>query len=285
MELIKIGTCIPLGTLDKMIPFAIKNGFSSASLNIHMKKIDKNFFPSLAEEARRLIGDSDLRISTIGYYCNPLADAEYAEMLAYAIDSASLFGADMVSTFAGAIPGKPVDESYGKFKEVFGDLVKRAEQKGIKVAIECCPMGGTWKNATCNIGFNPRAWTEMFSAVSSDSFGLEWEPTHQMSQLIDPVENLKEWVGKVVHIHGKDANIDRAAIAKYGVSGAYGFCRDRFPGMGDTDWRSIFTVLYNSGYAGEVLIEGFHDPIFRRELEEKGQLLSLDYLRRCSGNV
>ncbi|MFQ9800212.1 MAG: hypothetical protein ACLR23_16145 [Clostridia bacterium] len=44
----------------------------------------------------------------------------------------------------------------------------------MKIAIENCPMGGTWQHATCNIGFNPRAWELMFNAVPSKALGLEW---------------------------------------------------------------------------------------------------------------
>ena len=54
-------------------------------------------------------------------------------------------------------------------------------------------MDGTWEHATCNIGFTPKAWEVMFEEVKNDNFGLEWEPTHQMVQLIDPVTELRKW--------------------------------------------------------------------------------------------
>ncbi len=57
-------------------------------------------------------------------------------------------------------------------------------------------MDGTWEHATCNIGFNPKAWEVMFEEVKNDNFGLEWEPTHQMVQLIDPVTELRKWCQK-----------------------------------------------------------------------------------------
>ncbi len=60
-----------------------------------------------------------------------------------------------------------------------------------------------WEHATCNIGFNPKAWEVMFEEVKNDNFGLEWEPTHQMVQLIDPVTELRKWCKKIVHVHGK----------------------------------------------------------------------------------
>ena len=52
----------------------------------------------------------------------------------------------------------------------------------------------------------------MFDAVPSPALGLEWEPAHQMCQLIDPVANLRQYVGRVYHLHGKDASIHWDAI-------------------------------------------------------------------------
>ncbi len=47
----------------------------------------------------------------------------------------------------------------------------------------------------------------MFDAVPSKNIGLEWEPCHQMVSLIDPIPQLRKWVGRVYHVHGKDATI------------------------------------------------------------------------------
>ena len=108
-----------------------------------------------------------------------------------------------MTTFAGALEGQPVEKAIPRYKEVFGELARRAEAKGVRLAIENCPMDGTWHKATCNIGFNPKAWEMMFDAVPSRAIGLEWEPAHQMVQLIDPLPQLEEWADRVYHIHGK----------------------------------------------------------------------------------
>ena len=63
----------------------------------------------------------------------------------------------------------------------------------------------------------------MFEEVKNDNFGLEWEPTHQMVQLIDPVTELRKWCKKIVHVHGKDATIDWDAVRHGGISGAVPF--------------------------------------------------------------
>jgi hypothetical protein len=56
------------------------------------------------------------------------------------------FGCDIVSGFAGRIPGRPVPESYGRFGEVFRPLARRAEDRGVRLAFENCEKRGTWES-------------------------------------------------------------------------------------------------------------------------------------------
>ena len=44
------------------------------------------------------------------------------------------------------------------------------------------------------------------------------------------------------------------------------------PGYGDTDWRDVFHILYSNNFEGDLVVEGFHDPIFQGDLEWAGQL-------------
>ncbi|NLK27477.1 MAG: sugar phosphate isomerase/epimerase [Clostridiales bacterium] len=282
MEQIKIGTCIPGTQVEAMLPHVIKAGFETISINFHMS-LEGTDLAELAEKVKQIIGDSKLQVSTIGLYCNPLQYEEHKKALEYCIDMAPKFGASVVSTFAGALEGKSVEEAIPTFGKVFTDLANRAEANNIKIGIENCTMGGTWEHPTCNIGFNPRAWEMMFEEVPSKNLGLEWEPAHQMTQLIDPIANLKQWVHKVVHLHGKDASVDRDAIQRYGILGAKNYVYDRTPGFGDTNWRDIISILRMGGFEGDICIEGYHDPIYRDAWEMTGQLHALNYLKWCRG--
>ena len=189
-----------------------------------------------------------------------------------------------MSTFAGAYEGRPIDESFEKFGKVFRELARRAEDRGVRLAIENCPMGGTWQNATCNIGINPRAWEVMFNEVPSDALGLEWEPAHQLIQLIDPIAQLRKWVKKVYHVHGKDATVDRHAVAEYGVlCDTDWYAPERTPGFVDSDWRDIIYILHMGGYTGDICVEGYHDPIYKKDWEMTAQKHALAYLKWCRG--
>lgn len=66
-------------------------------------------------------------ISSIGYYCNPLENEEQLHILEKFIDGAHLFNTNMVTTFAGALYSRPVEEAIPVYKKVFGELAKRAE--------------------------------------------------------------------------------------------------------------------------------------------------------------
>ena len=282
MKQIKIGTCIPGDKVETWLPHFIKAGFETISINFHMT-LNGTDLVKLSQRVKEIIGDSGVEVTTLGLYCNPIQRESDKEALEYCLECAPLFGASTVSTFAGAYEGKPVPEAIPKFGEVFRDLTKKAADKNLNMAIENCTMGGTWDHATCNIGFNPRAWKPMFQEVPAENFGLEWEPTHQMVQLIDPVAQLREWVPKIVHMHGKDATIDWDGVRRYGVLGASEFVYHRTPGFGDTNWRDIFTILHQNGYEGDICIEGYHDPVYRDDWEMTGQLHALHYLKWCRG--
>ena len=186
MEQIKIGTCIPGQQAEQWLPGMKDKGFECFAINFHMtySGID---LKELAPKVMGMLEGTGTYVSTVGYYCNALQNESQLHDLEYAIDNAHLFGAKTVATFAGALEGQSIDAAIPRFKEVFSELAKRAEDRGVKLAIENCPMHGDWRHATCNIGINPDAWELMFDAVPSDALGLEWEPAHQLIQLIDPM--------------------------------------------------------------------------------------------------
>jgi sugar phosphate isomerase/epimerase len=144
-------------------------------------------------------------------------------------------------------------------------------------------MGGDWESGDWNIAHNPLSWEKMFNAVPADNIGLEWEPCHQMVQLIDPIPQLRKWTDKIFHVHGKDATIAWDIVKEYGIHGPKPYVWHRTPGFGDTNWTDIISILRQAGYKGTIDIEGWHDPVYRDELEMMGQVHALNYLKQCRG--
>ncbi|MDF2538154.1 MAG: hypothetical protein K0S76_1175 [Herbinix sp.] len=282
MNQIQIGTCIPGNVAPQWLPHFIKEGFETVSINFHMS-LEGMDLEELSKKVMDMIGDSGVKVTTLGLYCNPIQNEEDVKQLEYCIEKAELFGAKNISTFAGAYEGRPVEEAIPAFGRVFRELIKRAADRNLNITIENCPMGGNWHRATCNIGFNPKAWELMFNEVPDKNFGLEWEPAHQMTQLIDPIPQLKKWLPKILHIHGKDATVDRDVVRQYGVLGAARYAYDRTPGFGDNNWRDIISILHMGGYEGDICIEGYHDMIYNGDWEMTSQLHALHYLKWCRG--
>ncbi|MNF15508.1 hypothetical protein D3C80_2181490 [compost metagenome] len=61
------------------------------------------------------------------------------------------------------------------------------------------------------------------------------------------------------------------------------FVWHRTPGFGDNNWADIITILRQNGYQGTIDIGGWHDPVYKDELEMTGQVHALRYLKQCRG--
>lgn len=283
---IRIGTLVRASDGADYIRQILPHGFESFQLTFwqHIGDLD---LQKLADEIRAVLDAADGPdrpvISALGVYGNPLVDDQTAQDFGRAIDACKLFGCDIVAGFAGRIVDKPVPDSIPRYKEVFGPLAKRAADQGVRIAFENCDMGGDWQRGDWNIAHSPSAWELMFDALPADNIGLEWEPCHQMVSLVDPLPQLRQWVGKVFHLHGKDATVMWDVIRARGIRGGQPYVYHRHPGLGDTDWRNVITILRLGGFTGSIDIEGWHDPVYRGELEMTGQVHALNYLKWARG--
>ncbi len=285
-ETIRIGTLAQANTAPTYLPQILKHGFESFSLTF-WQTIGETDVKKLARDVKTALGDSGATISSLGMFGNPLGDQPMDEKTRAGwktlIDNAHLFGTDIVSGFAGRVRNKRIDESMAQYKKIYGPLAKRAADKGVRLAFENCDMGSTWQTGDWNIAQYPAAWEMMYDAVPADNIGLEWEPCHQMVKLIDPMAQLRKWVKKIYHVHGKDCTVKWDIIREYGITGPKQFAFHRTPGFGDSNWTDIISELRAGGFKGSIDIEGWHDPVYVRDLEMTGQVHGLNYLKRCRG--
>ncbi len=287
---IRIGTLAGCGPKTaEYIAAILPHGFESFELNC-WQELGETDLRKLSRQIKDVLAGSDAVISSLGIYGNPLDPASpkrAATLKSWkaAIDAAPLFGCDLVCGFTGRIVGKPIPESMKAFGKVFGDLSKRAADKGVRIAFENCDMGGTWQSGDWNIAQYPAAWEMMFNEVPAKNLGLEWEPCHQMVKLIDPIPQLRKWVPKIFHIHGKDATVKWDVVREFGVGGAKQYAFHRTPGFGDCNWTDIISELRQQKWTGAIDIEGWHDPVYNGELEMSGQVFGLNYLKQCRGGA
>jgi sugar phosphate isomerase/epimerase len=90
-------------------------------------------------------------------------------------------------------------------------------------------------------------------------------------------------VPKIFHVHGKDATIHWDLLRQHGRVGPVRYWYHRHPGFGDSNWTDIISQLRLHGYKGCIDIEGWHDHVYKDELEMTGQVHALHYLKQCRG--
>lgn len=286
---IRIGTLAGKGKdTAQYIKDILPHGFESFQINF-WQTLGGVDLEKLAGEVKVVLEGSGAVISSLGMFGNPLKGDPMAKQVIKAweqcIDTAHLFGCDVVAGFAGRVVDKPIPDSMPVFKKVFGPLAKRAADKGVRLAFENCEMGGTWERGDYNIAQTPKAWEMMFDAVPLNNLGLCWEPCHQMVKLIDPMPQLRKWVSRIFNVHGKDATILWDVVREHGVRGPVPFAYHRTPGFGDSNWTNIISTLRMGGFKGSIDIEGWHDPVYRDQLEMTGQVHGLNYLKQCRGGA
>ena len=289
MNQIKIGTIVQANEkaasyIEQIIPY----GFECFTFTYGGGKFNGFEPEKLADAVMPVLREKQIEVSNISVFGNMLEHTEEAEhtrqCFKHAIDTVALFGSNLVTGFTGRETGKSIPDNIGRFREIWLPLTEYAASKGVRIAFENCLMGGNWNTGNWNIAINPDAWELMFDAVPLDNIGLEWEPCHQMVQLIDPLPQIREWGKRFFHIHGKDATIRRDVIAKHGFLGREEACWHRTPGFGDSNWTDIISELRLASYRGNIDIEGWHDPVYRGDLEMTGQVAALNYLKKCRGD-
>ncbi len=266
------------------IAFATEAGFGSIQLLIYPgDPLD----PATTSEdeikaARDAYGEAGIEVSALGYYRNHIAPdpaeaAEVREHFVALFDTAEIMGVDCICTFAGRDPDKSVLDNIPAFAEVFTDHAKLAEDRGMTIGFENCPMFHYFPFRGVNIAFCPEAWDAMFDAVPSMALGIEYDPSHLICMFMDYLQIIHDYGDRIVHVHAKDAEVVWPEVKRNGILYT-GAVRHRTPGMGDADWAQIISALHEIGYEGNLDIEGRHDPVYKGARENEGLVISLRHL-------
>lgn len=245
--------------------------------------IDVNDLPdSRVEEIRQLCAESKVSLSGLGYYPNPLdPDPEVSkkavEHLKKVIRGAKKLGLTNVNTFVGRDWTRSLDENWPRFLKTWKPLIAFAEQNGIRIGIENCPMlfsRDEWPGGK-NLAVSPVVWRRMFNDIPSDYFGLNYDPSHFVLQGMDPLSPFREFRDKLFHLHAKDLQIRQDLLNEVGCF-AYTkeWHRPRIPGFGDVDWAGFMGMCYEVGYDGPVCVE-VEDDTFGKTLEGRKRALKV----------
>ena len=300
MKLGFVSAILPDLSLREVAQFAAEAGFTCVELMCWpVSKAERryagvthvdvtSFSQDQADVVREVLDEAGIELSGLGYYPNPLSpdkdeSPKCIKHLQKVIRAASLLGCDRVNTFIGRDWTKSVDDNWPQFRKVWKPLIALAEQQGVKIGIENCPMSFTrdeWPGGK-NLATSPAIWRRMFEDIPSSHFGLNFDPSHFVWQQMDYLKPLREFKDRLFHVHAKDVRIDRERLDNVGILATpLEYHVPKLPGLGEVDWGRFFSVLGDVGYTGAVCVE-VEDRAFEGSLQLRQAALhqSATYLR------
>jgi len=196
-----------------------------------------------------------------------------------------------VGTFVGydhelGVQENGFQKNLDKYAKVFSPIIKYAEDLGVSVVYENCPMEG-WRSAGYTSTFNNlpgvlAARKLMYELIPSAAHGEIYDPSHDVWQHTDPVEVIKASdMSRIRRVHVKATRnlqsakqvqwggmypvhqVDEKLAKKAGVPlPDHEWDRHNYeamlPGFGGTDsmdWRAFVDTLKEKGFSGPFEIE------------------------------
>jgi sugar phosphate isomerase/epimerase len=271
-----VSAILPNKNLDEVLAFAQKEQFAC---------VEVMCWPSENADTRRYAGVSHIsvdalshdellslkdklanqpvKISALGYYPNPMDPDEkqasfYRNHIKKIIKAASVLGIGNVNTFIGRDFTKNIDYNISKFKEVWPEIIDLADSLNIKIGIENCPMffsDDEWPGGK-NLATTPKIWDQLFSIIPSSNFGLNYDPSHMVWQMMDYLYPIYAYKEKLHHIHLKDVKVYPDKLNQVGIlANPLEYHSPKIPGLGDIHWGSFISALNDVRYRGPIVIE------------------------------
>ena len=204
-----------------------------------------------------------VEISALAFYPNTMdGDLEKrAANIAHletVIRASAKLGVNLVTTFIGRDQTKSVEDNLALVAQVWPPIIALAEELGVKIAIENCPMlfgRDQWPGGQ-NLMTTPVIWHKVFDILPSPNLGINYDPSHFVWQMIDYIKPIYEFKDKIFHVHYKDIKLFKDKLERVGVM-AYplDFMSPKLPGLGDVDWGRFVSALTDIRYDGFTCIE------------------------------
>ena len=276
-------------TYEEAVDIAAEMGFSCLEVACWPAgKAERRYAGVSHIDAERVLEDDDyakhvldvaaaknIRISSLAFYPNVLdPDQEKSETaiahLKALIRASAKLGVNMVTTFIGKDQHKTLEENIELFKQVWPDIISLAEENGVKVGIENCPMlfgPDQWPGGQ-NLMCTPAIYRRLFEIIPSPNFGLNFDPSHYVWQQLDYLKTVYDFKDRIFHVHFKDIKLYPDKLAECGVL-AYplDYMSPKIPGQGDVNWGAFVSALNDIRYDGCAVIE-VEDKAFEGSRED-----------------
>ena len=301
MQLGFVSAILPDLTLEEVVSFARASDYECVELmcwpagkaerryagvtHVDVTSLNKRGVEAVLE----ITATAGVAISGLGYYPNSLTpDSSEArasiQHIKKVIRASAKLGIGLVNSFIGRDWTRPVEENWPRFLKVWKPLVQFAEDQGVRIAIENCPMAFSadeWPGGK-NLATTPSIWRRMFEEIPNANFGLNYDPSHMIWQHMDEIRPLRDFADRIFHVHAKDVRLDRDRLDEVGIMAhPLEFHTPKLPGLGDVNWGHFFSVLGDTGYRGPVCVE-VEDRAFEGDLAARKASLrqSAAYLRQ-----
>ncbi len=177
--------------------------------------------------------------------------------------AAKKFGVNVVNGFTGSPVWKylyffpptsqeDIDAGYADFAARWLPIMDVFQENGIRYGLEVHPSEIAYDIITAQrtleaLDFHP-------------AFGFNFDPSHFVHQLFDPVEFINAFPERIYHMHVKDSRVELGGQSSI-LSSHLDFGDHRrgwnfvSPGRGDVNWDTIMRALNRIGYNGPLSIE------------------------------
>ena len=154
-----------------------------------------------------------------------------------------------------------IADGFKRVADAWHPILDVFKEVGVQFALEVHPT---------EIAFDLYSAETLLDALDRrPEFGFNFDPSHLLWQMVDPVAFLRAFPDRIYHVHVKDAA--RTLDGKTGLLGSHLNFGDprrgwdfRSPGRGQVDFDAIARALNDIGYAGPLSIE-WEDPGMDRE--------------------
>jgi sugar phosphate isomerase/epimerase len=198
--------------------------------------------------------------------------------------AAKMMGVKVVNGFTGSpvwhliyrfppTSDEMIDNGFKEFGDRWKPILDVYEREGIKYALEAHPA---------EIAYDIYTAQKAVDAVGGHpAFGFNFDPSHFIHQLFNPVHFIEHFPDRIYHVHVKDSKVNLTGMSSIlGSHLQFGDSRRGWnfvsSGRGDMDLEAIIRVLNRIGYQGPLSVE-WEDAGMDRE---HGAKESLEFIRR-----
>jgi sugar phosphate isomerase/epimerase len=253
-----------LGILGKYteanVDFAIQEGFNNMILNAGAgaqgldtaKLTDEEIGSIKSHLSAKAMPVSALQVNGNHIAADPAERERENTNFVKAIELAGKLGVSYIGTQSGKDVSKTFQAQVDEIVRVYHDKYFAACEK-YHVRILWEPWQGGPNIATSPVGFEA-----LFNAFKDSPYvGLQYDPSHLLWQMMDPIQTAKDFVDKIYDVHLKDTQIHWDIVHRGGIVPVdqARWWQFRIPGMGGINWPQFFGVLQSVGYEGAMSIE------------------------------